>query len=127
MKKMFLILMMVISMSFAAFAETIILMDTGTEVAFTDTTSRETQKAIEKEVSGLPDWKILCELNKLFCDIYKAKGYTLTFERYEIGSTDTTTEKYGMYQILDYNKEWTAPVVSLGNGRKITIMYSIEK
>ena len=120
------ILMMVFGLS-AAFAETIILMDTGTEVAFTDTTSRETQKAIEKEVSGLSDWKILCELDKLFCDIYKAKGYTLTFERYEIGPTDTATEKYGMYQILDYNKEWIAPVVSLGNGRKITIMYSIEK
>ena len=127
MKKIIAVLMMVVSMSFAAFAETIILMDTGTEVAFTDTTSRATQKAIEKEVSGLPDWKILCELDKLFCDIYKAKGYTLTFERYEISPTDTSTEKYGMYQILDYNNEWIAPVVSLGNGRKITMMYSIKK
>ena len=127
MKKIIAVLMMVVSMSFAAFAETIILMDTGTEVAFTDTTSRATQKAIEKEVSGLPDWKILCELDKLFCDIYKAKGKVLKLERYEITPTDPATEKYGMYHILDINGEWIAHSVSLGGGRKILMMFSIEK
>ena len=63
----------------------------------------------------------------MFCNIYKEKGRVLKLERYEISQTDSATEKYGMYQILDYNNEWIAPVVSLGNGRKITMMYSIKK
>lgn len=127
MKKMMMVLMMAFVVGCGAFAETVILRDTGTEVVFTDTTSRAAQKLIEKEISGWSDCKILCKLNEMFRDIYKAKGYTLTFERYEISPTDAITEKYGMYQILDYNKEWIAHVVSLGGGRKITIMYSIEK
>ena len=131
MKKIIAVLMILVTMSVAscvaAFAETVILMDTGTELAFTDTTSIETQKLIEKEVSGLTDWEILCKLNEIFCNIYKSKGHTVTFEHYEISPADIVTEKYGMYQILDYNGEWIAPVVSLGGGRKITIMYSIEK
>ena len=127
MKKIIAVLMVLVTMSVAAFAEIVILMDTGTELAFTDTTSIETQKLIGKEVSGLTDWEILCKLNEIFCNIYKSKGHTVTFEYYEISPVDIVTEKYGMYQILDYNGEWIAPVVSLGGGRKITIMYSIEK
>ena len=46
MKKMMMVLMVIVSMSVASFAETVILMDNGTEIAFADTTSKQSQKLI---------------------------------------------------------------------------------
>ena len=127
MKKIIMVLMMVVSMSVAAFAETVILMDNGTEIAFADTTSKESQRIIEKETKHLADDEIVDLMNDMFCNVYKGKGKAIKLERYEIMPTDTATEKYGMYQILDYNGEWIAQSVSLGSGRKIVMMFSIGK
>lgn len=127
MKKMIMILMMVFGLSVASFAETVFLMNTGTEVVFTDTTSRESQRLIEKETKHLSDDEIVELLNDTFCNVYKEKGNVLKLERYEITPTDPATEKYGLYHIMDYNGEWIAHSVSLGGGRKILMMFSIEK
>ena len=126
-KKIIAVLMVLITMSVAAFAETVILMDTGTEIAFADTTSMESQRLIEKETKHLADDEIVDLLNDMFCNVYKEKGKVLKLERYEIMTTDAATEKYGMYQILDYNGEWIAHFVSLGGGRKIVMMFSLGK
>lgn len=111
----------------AVFAEPVILMDTGTEIAFTDTSSLESQRLIEKETKHLSDDEIVDLLNDTFCNVYKEKDKVLKLERYEITPTDNTTEKYGLYHIIDYNGEWIAHSVSLGGGRKIIMMFSIEK
>lgn len=128
MKKIIMVLMMVlITMSVSVFAEAVILANTGTEIAFTDTTSRESQRLIEKETKHLSDDEIVDLLDDMFCNVYKSKGNVLKLERYEITPTDPTTEKLGMYSIMDINKEWIAHSVSLGGGRKILMMFSIEK
>ena len=127
MKKILAVLMVLITMSVASFAETVILMNTGTEIAFTDTSSIESQRLIEKETKHLSDDEIVDMLNDMFCNVYKEKGKVLKLERYEITPTDNTTEKYGLYHIVDYNGEWIAHFVSLGGGRKIIMMFSIEK
>lgn len=127
MKKILAVLMVLITMSVASFAETVILMDTGTEIVFTDTSSMESQRLIEKETKHLSDDEIVDMLNDTFCNVYKEKGKVLKLERYEIAPTDNTTEKYGLYHIVDYNGEWIAQSVSLGGGRKILMMFSIEK
>lgn len=121
------VLMMVFGLSVAVFAETVFLTNTGTEVAFTDTTSRESQKLIEKETKHLSDDEIVELLNDTFCNVYKDKGKVLKLECYEILPTDNITEKYGLYHIMDINKEWIAHSVSLGGDRKILMMFSIEK
>lgn len=127
MKKIVAVLMVLITMSVASFAEIVILANTGTEIAFADTTSRESQRLIENETKHLPDNEIVELLDDMFCNVYKSKGYFLKLERYEITPTDPTTEKLGMYSIMDINKEWIAHSVSLGGGRKILMMFSIGK
>lgn len=127
MKKILAVLMVLITMSVASFAETVILANTGTEIAFADTTSRESQRLIEKETKHLSDNEIVELMNDMFCNVYKSKGNVLKLERYEITPTDPTTEKLGMYSIMDINKEWIAHSVSLGGGRKILMMFSIGK
>ena len=127
MKKILTVLMMVFGLSAAAFAETILLMNTGTEIAFTDSSSIESQRLLEKETKHLADDEIVDLLNDTFCNVYKEKGKVLKLERYEITSTDPVTEKYGLYHLADINSEWIAHFVSLGGGRKIVMMFSIEK
>ena len=127
MRKVLVTLMMVFGLSIAAFAEATLLWNTETEIAFADSSSMESQRLIEKETKGLADDEIADLLNDTFCNVYKEKGKVLKLERYEIMPTDPATEKYGLYHIADLNREWIAHVVSLGGGRKIVMLFSIEK
>ena len=127
MKKIIAVLMVLITMSVASFAEATLLWNTGTEIAFADSSSMESQRLIEKETKGLADDEIVDLLNDTFCNVYKEKGKVLKLERYEIMPTDPATEKYGLYHIADLNREWIAHVASLGGGRKIVMLFSIGK
>ena len=118
------VLMMVVTMSVAAFAEATLLWNTGTEIAFADSSSMESQRLIVKETKGLADNEIVDLLNDTFCNVYKEKGKVLKLERYEIMPTDPATEKYGLYHMADLNGEWIAHVVSLGGGRKVVMLFS---
>ena len=126
--KKILVLIALITMSVSAFAEPVILADIkSTEtIVLTDTRYEELQKDIAKDIAGFTDEKILCELNKLFCNMYESKGKASVLERYEIKSVESLAEKYGIVIIGDYKGEWPAIIVNLGDGRQITMLYYLQ-